>query len=97
MYDGQETFISKERAAAWMGDEGPARAKALSAYMELYDFGSINILAALRVLCGRLVLKGESQQVDRILDKFAQRWCQCNPDHGFKVTGKSTQKLCSWY
>ncbi|EHL02782.1 putative PH and SEC7 domain-containing protein C11E3.11c [Glarea lozoyensis 74030] len=34
----------------------------------------------------KLVLKAESQQVDRILDAFAQRWCQCNPKHGFKVT-----------
>src|SRR5204863_3919991 len=27
----------------------------------------------------------ESQQVDRILDAFAKRWCECNPNHGFKA------------
>lgn len=88
IYDGNEGFVPKEKAAAWMGEDGLARTRILVAYMELYDFTNLNILAALRVMCGKLVLKAESQQVDRILDRFAQRWCQCNPDHGFKVTGK---------
>lgn len=88
IYDGSEDFVSKEKAAAWMGDESAIRAKTLFAYMDLYDFTNLNILAALRALCNRLVLKAESQQVDRILDAFAKRWCQCNPKHGFKATGK---------
>jgi hypothetical protein len=88
IYDGNEDFIQKEKAAAWMGEEGPTRSRTLVAYMELYDFANLNILAALRLVCGRLVLKAESQQVDRILVAFARRWCQCNPDHGFKGTGK---------
>lgn len=88
IYDGNDDFIQKEKAAAWMGEDEPARSRTLVAYMELYDFSNLNILAALRTMCGRLVLKAESQQVDRILDAFAKRWCQCNPSHGFKVTGK---------
>lgn len=89
LYDGVEDLVTKDKAAAWLGEDGPARAKTLLAYMELYDFSNLNILAGLRVMCGRLVLKAESQQVDRILDAFAQRWCNCNPNHGFKVTGTS--------
>jgi hypothetical protein len=89
IYDGNEDFIQKEKAAAWMGEEGPARARTLVAYMELYDFTNLNILAALRIMCSRLVLKAESQQVDRILVAFARRWCQCNPNHGFKGIGKN--------
>jgi hypothetical protein len=88
VYDGNEDFIQREKAAAWMGEEGPARSKTLIAYMELYDFSNLNILAALRIMCGRLVLKAESQQVDRILVAFSRRWCQCNPNHGFKGVGK---------
>lgn len=88
IYDGNEDFIQKEKAATWMGEEGPVRSRTLVAYMELYEFANLNVLAALRNMCGRLVLKAESQQVDRILDTFAKRWCQCNPNHGFKVTGK---------
>lgn len=89
IYDGNEDFIQKEKAAAWMGEEGPARSNTLVAYMELYDFTNLNILAALRNMCSRLVLKAESQQVDRILVAFSRRWCQCNSNHGFKATGKA--------
>lgn len=88
IYDGNEDFIQKEKATAWMGDEGADRARTLKAYMSLYDFTNLNILASMRVVCGRLVLKGESQQVDRILEAFSKRWCQSNPNHGFKTIGE---------
>ncbi|CAL3971642.1 unnamed protein product [Diplocarpon coronariae] len=84
IYDGHEDFTQKDKAAAWLGEDNPARLRVLVAYLDLYDFSSLNILAALRLMCGRLVLKAESQQVDRILVTFAKRWCACNPDHGFK-------------
>ncbi len=88
IYDGNEDFIQKERAATWLGEEGETRARTLVAYMGLYNFTNLNILAALRLMCGRLLLKAESQQVDRILVAFSRRWCKCNPDHGFKGNGK---------
>ncbi|EKD11814.1 Sec7 domain containing protein [Drepanopeziza brunnea f. sp. 'multigermtubi' MB_m1] len=84
IYDGNEDFILKERAAAWLGEDNPIHLRTLVAYMELYNFTNLNILAALRLMCGKLVLKAESQQVDRILINFSKRWCQCNPNHGFK-------------
>lgn len=87
IYDGNEDFIQKEKAAAWMGEEGTVHSRTLVAYMDLYNFSNLNILAALRNMCGRLVLRAESQQVDRILYAFAKRWCQSNPNHGFKDTG----------
>ena len=85
LFDGDETITSKSMAAAWLGEPGPERALVRKAYMELFSWQDLNILAALRDLCGRLYLKGESQQVDRILDAFSMRWCSCNPLHGFKA------------
>lgn len=86
IYSGSEDFIQKEKAAAWMGEEGPVRKRTLQAYMELYNFTDQSILSALRSVCGRLVLRAETQQVDRILVAFSKRWCECNPSHGFKAT-----------
>ncbi|KAL3470206.1 hypothetical protein BJX99DRAFT_264466 [Aspergillus californicus] len=83
LYNGQDEFVPNEPAAAWLGH--PDRAATRAAYMELFDWSNINILASLRGLCLRLVLKGETQQVDRVLDAFSTRWCQCNPHHGFKA------------
>ncbi|KAM0262447.1 hypothetical protein ACHAQJ_001700 [Trichoderma viride] len=86
IYEGAEDFIPKEKAASWMGEEGPIRQRTLQAYIELYDFADLSILGALRKVCGRLILRGETQQVDRILVAFSKRWCDCNPNHGFKAT-----------
>lgn len=89
IYEGEETLASKLVAAAWLGEPGPERMRVRHAYVELFDWQNLNILSALRGLCGKLYLKGEAQQVDRILDAFSNRWCICNPSHGFKATGKS--------
>lgn len=88
IFDGDEDFIQKEKAAAWMGEEGPVRQRTLRAYMDLYDFENQSVLAALRQICSRLVFRAETQQVDRILVAFSKRWCDCNPDHGFKSNGE---------
>lgn len=55
--------------------------------MEMFDFQGINILSTLRVFCGRVVFKGETQQVDRIITSISRRWCECNTTHGFKSAG----------
>ncbi|RKF74351.1 putative sec7 domain-containing protein [Golovinomyces cichoracearum] len=86
IYEGIHDVIPKHRAAAWLGEEERSRGKVLEAYFGLYNFTNLNILAALRNLCDRLVLKAESQQVDRILLAFSHRWSECNPCHGFKST-----------
>lgn len=88
LFDSQDEVVGSEPAAAWLGD--PDRATIREAYMRLFNWSNLNILAALRSLCQRLVLKGETQQVDRVLDAFSTRWCDCNPSHGFKATGKHT-------
>ncbi|KAI9851956.1 MAG: hypothetical protein M1838_002245 [Thelocarpon superellum] len=93
IFDGGEEFISKATAAAWLGESGPASARARKAYMELFDWSNMSILAAMRGLCDKLILKGETQQVDRILDAVASRWGQCNPNHGFKA-GDVVHTIC---
>ena len=88
IFNGQEDFIAKAKAAAWLGDPGLERARVRTAYMNLFEWTNLSIVVALRGLCTKLVLKAETQQVDRILDALSTRWCACNPDHGFKATGK---------
>ena len=87
IFDGDDPEVDRSKAAPWLGEARPERARVRRAYMELFDWRNLNILAGLRGLCGRLLLKGETQQVDRILDAFSIRWCECNPNHGFKATG----------
>lgn len=92
IFDGDETVVTRENATAWLGEPSPERIRVRDAYMNLFDWQNLNILAALRDLCGRLYLKGEAQQVDRLLDAFSTRWCACNSSHGFKAIGKNNRK-----
>lgn len=85
LFDSHDEVVGNEPAAAWLGD--PARGFIRHAYMDLFDWSNMHILASLRSLCGRLILKGETQQIDRVLDAFSSRWCRCNPNHGFKAAG----------
>lgn len=41
-----------------------------------------------RLLCGKLYLKAETQEVDRILEAFSQRYFECNPDTIFGSPGE---------
>ncbi|ETN45526.1 uncharacterized protein HMPREF1541_09358 [Cyphellophora europaea CBS 101466] len=84
IFDNSDELLGQDVAAAWLGEAGPEREKVRSAFMELFDFTHINILVSLRRLCDTIILKGETQQMDRLLLAFAQRWCACNRTHGFK-------------
>jgi hypothetical protein len=86
LFENQEEVAGNEPAAAWLGS--PDRAMIRKAYMELFNFTNVDIIGALRSVCTRMALKGEAQQVDRVLDALSTRWCECNPNHGFKAVGK---------
>lgn len=88
LYEGSEDHVDTQTVAAWLGEPEPVRARVRKAYLELFDWNNVSILTAMRELCNKLVLRGETQQVDRILDAVSTRWCECNPNHGFKATGE---------
>ena len=52
--------------------------------MNSYNFTNLSILQALRELCNNLYLNGESQQLERILASFSDKWFASNPSNGFK-------------
>ncbi|KAF8200849.1 hypothetical protein BJ912DRAFT_1019831 [Pholiota molesta] len=58
---------------------GPVNKVALRYYVEYFDFSGLRLDMAFRRLCGKLYLKGETQQVDRILEQFSRRYWDCNP------------------
>lgn len=49
-------------------------------YLELFDFRSMKLDAALRKFLSKLELTGETQERERILDKFSKRYYECNKD-----------------
>ncbi len=87
IFDNTDDDIDSSSAAAWMGEDGPERERVRNAYMELFDWSNQDIIDSLRGLCDRIVLKGETQQMDRMMVAFAQRWCECNPTHLYRSNG----------
>lgn len=85
IYEGDEEDVDKAEAASWLGENNTLSTRTLQAYMQLFDFAGMSILSALRTLAGKLLLKGETQQFDRIITALSARWCECNPNNGFKA------------
>lgn len=48
------------------------------AYIDIFDFSDMNIVQALRRLLDGFRLPGEAQKIDRLVEKFASRYLQCN-------------------
>ena len=51
----------------------------LKCFLQLLQFDSMDLVNALRVYLNSFVLPGESQQIDRMMETFAARYCSCNP------------------
>lgn len=93
IFNGNESALLKSQAAAVLGDVTLSSLRTRKAFMDLFDWSGFTILAAMRDMCGKLVLKAETQQVDRILMSLSERWCECNPNHGFKEVGKLKSRV----
>lgn len=87
MYDGDDD--DSNQTATLLGQQTEQGERLREAYMQLFNFANINILSALRELCGRLVMRAETQQVDRILGAFSSRWWLNNPNNGFISKGEN--------
>lgn len=84
IYNGTAQFIPQDEYASWLGSE--EQDNILKIYMSLFEFYRVNILEALRSLCEKIYMKGESQQLHRIIEAFSHAWCNQNMDHGFGDT-----------
>ena len=49
--------------------------------MDLHDFTDLILVQALRQFLWSFRLPGEAQKIDRMMETFAQRYCQLNPTH----------------
>lgn len=87
LYNGDESLVSLGDTASWLMTTSVFNSKVRTAYMELFDFMGLDILTAVRRLCAKVLLKGETQQLDRLLEALAKRWYDCNPENGMKEPG----------
>ncbi|KAG0042796.1 hypothetical protein BGZ83_012179 [Gryganskiella cystojenkinii] len=82
-YKEDDTFLKREDISCYLGAAKPFNRLVLTFYMSHFDFSGRRLDQAFRQLCHKLILKGETQEVDRILEAFAQRFVDCNPESIF--------------
>ncbi|KAI8332599.1 hypothetical protein BC941DRAFT_402253 [Chlamydoabsidia padenii] len=83
LWNEDESYVTKDHMAEWLGTRKPLNSQTLIYYMEYFDFVTLRLDSAFRKLCGKLYFKAEAQQIDRILDVFAKRYWKCNPQSIF--------------
>ncbi|CAH7674732.1 expressed protein [Phakopsora pachyrhizi] len=85
-WDDDERLIKKDKLMEWLGglesqsNQALNKLKSLTLkeYMAKFDFEGLRIDMGLRKLCTKLYIKGETQQVDRILAEFSKRFWDQN-------------------
>ncbi|ORY84398.1 hypothetical protein BCR37DRAFT_391979 [Protomyces lactucae-debilis] len=77
LYDCSDASPPMEYAV-FLGTDLPFNIGVRKAFLSLFDFSGLSIIKALRLLCSKLFIRGETQVLDRIIEAFADRWHQCN-------------------
>ncbi|KAI1715915.1 sec7 domain-containing protein [Ditylenchus destructor] len=75
----EEERIDKTVVGDFLGDGNDFNKEVMYAYVDMFDFTGTTIVQALRAILDKFRLPGEAQKIDRIMEKFASRYCDCNP------------------
>ncbi|XP_049600189.1 cytohesin-3 isoform X4 [Syngnathus scovelli] len=77
LYKGEG--LNKTVIGDYLGERDDFNIKVLQVFVELHEFADLNLVQALRQFLWSFRLPGEAQKIDRMMEAFASRYCQCNP------------------
>ncbi|XP_066093726.1 cytohesin-1 isoform X2 [Saccopteryx bilineata] len=77
LYKGEG--LNKTAIGDYLGERDEFNIQVLHAFVGLHEFTDLNLVQALRQFLWSFRLPGEAQKIDRMMEAFAQRYCQCNP------------------
>ncbi|KAI4367330.1 hypothetical protein MLD38_023080 [Melastoma candidum] len=64
----------------YLGERDEFPLKVMHAYVDSFDFKQKDFGESIRFFLRGFRLPGEAQKIDRIMEKFAERFCKCNPE-----------------
>lgn len=64
----------------YLGERDDFPLKVMHAYVDSFNFKGMHFGEAIRYFLRGFRLPGEAQKIDRIMEKFAERYCKCNPN-----------------
>ncbi|CAA6663381.1 unnamed protein product [Spirodela intermedia] len=71
--------LNKTLIGDYLGEREELSLKVMHAYVDSFDFQGKEFDEAIRAFLQDFRLPGEAQKIDRIMEKFAERYCKCNP------------------
>lgn len=72
--------LSKTNIGEYLGEGEQSNILIMRAFIDSFDFSDIDFVPALRSLLKTFRLPGEAQKIDRIVEKFADRYCETNTE-----------------
>jgi len=72
-------LLKRRMVGEYLGDVDTFSGEVLKSYLHEFDFTNVPFDDALRMFLSRFTIPGEAQKIDRIMEKFAGRFCECNP------------------
>lgn len=78
--------LSKTAIGEYLGEKDEFNLEVLSAFVNQQELQDMLIVSALRQFLWSFRLPGEAQKIDRMMEKFAERYCELNPGI-FTTTG----------
>ncbi|RKP32681.1 hypothetical protein METBISCDRAFT_5728, partial [Metschnikowia bicuspidata] len=82
LYNEEFLSISTEEYTQFLASQDPESAAICELYMDFFLWDR-DLLKSTRMLCKKLHLKGESQEIDRLLSVFTRAYIKQNPDNVF--------------
>ncbi|XP_055548277.1 brefeldin A-inhibited guanine nucleotide-exchange protein 1 [Wyeomyia smithii] len=77
----EEERLDKTQVGDYLGENDEQSKAVMCAYIDAMNFADLDIVAALRYFLEGFRLPGEAQKIDRLMEKFASRYCDCNPNN----------------
>ncbi|CAL8273066.1 cytohesin 4b isoform X1 [Gadus morhua] len=74
----REEGLNKTAIGEFLGEREELHLQTLKAFVELHQFSNLNLVQALRQFLWSFRLPGEAQKIDRMMEAFATRYCNCN-------------------
>ncbi|XP_051144321.1 brefeldin A-inhibited guanine nucleotide-exchange protein 1 isoform X2 [Andrographis paniculata] len=71
--------LNESMIGDYFGERDEFPMKVMHAYVDSFNFEKMGFGEAIRFFLRGFRLPGEAQKIDRIMEKFAERYCKCNP------------------
>ncbi|CAL8462959.1 g2493 [Coccomyxa elongata] len=72
--------LNKTMIGEYLGEREETCLRVMHSYVDAMDFTGSEFDTAIRTFLSGFRLPGEAQKIDRLMEKFAERYVSCNPD-----------------